>query len=139
MAGQPSDAPESRAGESATVYSPNVDPGLVTFDQQGVLHTIDWMSAAVQYYLPPTGRVILALNYTQSTSKNIADLYPRGGAEIELLSRIGKQSRYADVNLFWDVTPAVRVGASFQYTAVEYIDGQKPYNLRTMGQAVYVF
>jgi hypothetical protein len=122
-------------------YSPNVDSGLVTFDQQGVLHTIDWSAfmVGIQYYLPPTGRVIVALNYTQSTSKNIADLYPRGGAEIELLSRIGKQSRYADANLFWDVTPAVRVGASFQYTATEYIDGQKPHNLRTMGQAVYVF
>jgi hypothetical protein len=123
------------------VYTPNIDRGLVTFDQQGVLHTIDWRAfmVGIQYYLPPTGRVILSLNYTQSTSKNIADLYPRGGAEIELLSRIGKQSRYADVNLFWDVTPAVRIGGSFQYTSTEYIDGQEPHNFRTMGQTVYVF
>jgi hypothetical protein len=113
----------------------------VTFDRQGVLHTIDWRTFMVglQYYLPPTGRVIVSVNYTQADSKNIANLYPQGGAEIELLSRVAKRSQYADANLFWDVTPAVRVGASFQYTAVEYIDGEKPHNLRTMGQAAYVF
>lgn len=123
------------------LYSADVDNGLVTFDSRGVLHTIDWQTFMVglQYYLPPTGRVIVSLNYTQASSKNMATLYPRGGAEIELLSRVAKLSRYADANLFWDVTPAVRVGASVQYTTVEYIDGEKPHNLRTMGQAVYVF
>jgi hypothetical protein len=69
----------------------------------------------------------------------MASLFPRGGAEIELLSRVAQLSRYIDANLFWDVTPAVRVGGSFQYTTVEYIDGEKPHNMRTMGQAVYVF
>ena len=123
------------------LYTPDIDNGLVTFDRQGVLHTIDWRTFMVglQYYLPPTGRVIVSVNYTQADSKNMASLYPKGGAEIELLSRVAKQSRYADANLFWDVTPAVRVGGSFQYTAVEYIDGEKPHNLRTMGQAAYVF
>jgi hypothetical protein len=48
-------------------------------------------------------------------------------------------SRYADANLFWDVTPAVRVGASVQYTQVEYVDGNKPHNIREMGQALYLF
>src|SRR5204863_8242482 len=77
------------------LYSPDIDNGLVTFDRTGVLHTIDWQTfmVGVQYYLPPTGRVILALNYTQASSKNMAALYPRGGAEIELLSRVAKASR----------------------------------------------
>lgn len=123
------------------LYSPDIDNGLVTFDRTGVLHTIDWRTLMVglQYYLPPSGRVIFSVNYTQSYSKNMASLYPRGGAEIELLSRVAHLSRYADANLFWDVTPAVRVGGSVQYTTVEYIDGETPHNVRGMGQAVYVF
>jgi hypothetical protein len=69
----------------------------------------------------------------------MAQLFPRGGSEIELLSRVAKLSRYADANIFWDVTPSVRVGASFQYTSTEYVDGETPRNLRYMAQALYFF
>jgi hypothetical protein len=123
------------------LYSPDIDNGLVTFDTQGVLHTIDWQAFRVglQYYFPPTGRLIFSANYTQANSKNMAKLFPRGGAEIELLGSVANVSQYADVNLFFDVTPAVRIGVSGQYTRVEYLDGDHPHNLRAMGQAVYVF
>jgi hypothetical protein len=122
-------------------YASNIDNGLVTFDTQGVLHTIDWRAfrAGLQYYLPPAGRVLVSLNFTEADSKNMADLYPQGGAEIELLTRVAKLSRYADANVFWDATPSVRFGVSVQYTAVKYIDGEMPHNLRSMGQALYVF
>jgi hypothetical protein len=125
----------------APVYSPDVDNGLVTFDNAGVLHTIDWQTfmAGIQYYLPPTGRVILAANYTEGFSRNMAQLYPRGGAEINLPTRVARLSRYADANVFFDVTPAVRIGGSFQYTATEYVDGETPRNLRWMASALYVF
>jgi hypothetical protein len=125
----------------APVYSPDVDNGLVTFDNAGVLHTIDWQTfmAGIQYYLPPTGRVILAANYTEGFSRNMAQLYPRGGAEINLPTRVARLSRYADADVFFDVTPAVRVGGSFQYTATEYVDGETPRNLRWMASALYVF
>jgi hypothetical protein len=123
------------------VYNANIDDGLVTFDLTGVLHTIDWQAftAGLQYYLPPTGRVMLAFNFTESYSKNMSQLYPHGGTEIELLSRVAKISRYADANVFWDVTPAVRVGASFQYTTTTYVDGETPRNLRYMAQGLYFF
>jgi hypothetical protein len=123
------------------VYDADIDNGLVSFDTQGVLHTIDWQAfkVGVQYYLPPTGRLIFAANYTQAHSNNLAKLFPQGGAEIELLGRVADTSRYADANLFWDATPAVRLGLSGQYTAVEYLDGDKPHNIRAMGQALYVF
>jgi hypothetical protein len=42
-------------------------------------------------------------------------------------------------NVFWDVTPAVRLGLSGQYTSVDYLDGDKPHNIRAMGQALYAF
>jgi hypothetical protein len=125
----------------APVYSPDIDNGLVTFDNGGVLHTIDWQTFMVglQYYLPPTGRIILAGNLTEAYSKNMAQLYPRGGAEINLPTRVAQLSRYADANVFFDVTPAVRVGGSFQYTTTEYVDGETPRNMRWMGSALYFF
>ncbi|HXX66561.1 MAG TPA: hypothetical protein VEK07_05245 [Polyangiaceae bacterium] len=123
------------------VYTPDIDNGLVTFDTSGVLHTIDWQTfmAGIQYYVPPMGRVILSANYTEGYSKNMASLYPQGGAEIGLLTKVAKLLRYADANVLWDVTPAVRVGASFQYTTTEYIDGETPRNFRYMAQGLYFF
>jgi hypothetical protein len=123
------------------VYAQDIDDGLVAFDLTGVLHTIDWQSFMVglQYYLPPTGRVIFAANFTEAYSQNLSALFPRGGKEIAFLSRVAYISRYADANVFWDVTPAVRVGASFQYTTTKYVDGEIPRNLRSMAQALYFF
>jgi hypothetical protein len=123
------------------LYHGNVDDGLVSFDTQGVLHTIDWQAfkVGIQYYLPPMGRVILSANYTQAHSKNMAQLFPKGGAEIELLTKVADTSSYVDVNLFWDATPAVRLGLSGQYTRVKYLDGDEPHNLRAMLQALYAF
>jgi len=123
------------------VYDANIDDGLVSFDTQGVLHTIDWRAfrAGLQYYAPPGGRLIVAANYTEAHSNNMAKLFPMGGAEIELLGRVVDTSRYGDLNLFFDATPSVRVGLSGQYTQVHYLDGDQPHNLRAMGQAVYVF
>jgi hypothetical protein len=122
------------------LYDSNADNGLVTFDTRGVVHTIDWQAfrAGLQYYLPG-GRVIFAANYTQAHSKNMAQLFPHLGEEIQLLVRVADTSRYGDVNLFWDATPAVRFGISGQYTAVEYLDGDKPHNIRGMAQALYAF
>jgi hypothetical protein len=109
-----------------------VDDGLVTFDRFGVLHTIDWQAWRVdaQYYLPPSGRVRLYAVYLQTYSSNLFDLYPQGGAEIELLNYVADASRYAEFNVFWDVTPAVRVGAAGIYSSVRYLDGAEPYNIR---------
>ena len=124
------------------VYTGNIDPGIVTFDiQNGVLHTIDWQTlmAGFQYYLPPTGRLFVAGNVTHAFSKNIASLYPVGATEIGLLTYIARQSTYYDANLFWDATPAVRIGASVQYTTMEYLDGQKPHNIREMLQILYAW
>jgi len=124
------------------LYDANIDNGLVTFDSRGVLHTIDWQAFRVglQYYLPPMkGRLFLSANYTQAHSGNLTKLFPKGGAEIELLVNVADTSRYADLNLFWDVTPAVRIGLSGQYTEVEYLDGAKPHNIRGMAQTVYQF
>lgn len=127
-------------------YAGDIDNGLVTFDLQGVLHTIDWRAVrgGLQYYLPPAGRLIFAANVTYSYSPNLHDLFLMGGSEIELLGTIADRSIYADANLFFDATPAVRFGISGQFTRVHYLhvagrDDESPHNLRGMAQALYVF
>jgi hypothetical protein len=133
--------PNPAQANPAPEYTANIDDGLVTFDTQGVVHTIDWwaLRMGLQYYLPPSGRLIVSANYTMGYSENMAELFPKGGAEIELLTRVADRSQYADLNLMWDVTPAVRVGISGQYSKVDYLDGDAPHNVRVMGQALYAF
>jgi hypothetical protein len=133
--------PNPAFANPAPAYTPDVDNGLVTFDNAGVLHTIDWQTfmAGIQYYLPPAGRVFVSANFTEAYSKNMAQLYPRGGEEIFLNTKVARLLRYADANVFFDVTPAVRVGGSFQYTTTEYIDAETARNLRWMAQALYFF
>lgn len=123
------------------LYTPNIDDGLVSFDARGVVHSIDWWALrfGLQYYLPPSGRMIVSVNYTQAYSGNMHELFPRGGAEIELLARVADRSHYADVNFMWDATPSIRLGLSGQYTQVIYLDRDAPHNLRVMGQALYTF
>jgi hypothetical protein len=125
----------------APAYDANIDQGLVTFDTSGRLHTINWQEfrIGVQYYLPPSGRVFITANYIQGHSDNIGKLFPKGGAEIELLGRVADTSYYADSTLYWDATPSVRFGLMGAYTKVRYLDGDKPHNMRGMGLAQYAF
>jgi hypothetical protein len=122
-------------------FDANVDEGLVTFDRLGVLNTIDWQAFRIdaQYYLPPTGRVRIAGIYAEAFSRNMSDLYPRGGAEIELLTHVADRTRYVEANLFWDVTPEARIGAAGIYTMTEYLDGEDPHNIRTKLTGMYFF
>ena len=122
------------------VYDSNVDNGLVSFDTQGMLNTIDWTALRVglQYYLPSTGRWIFSANYTQAHSANMAMLYG-DPSRFDLQAHFAETFRYADAKLTFDVTPVVRVGVSSQYTQTVYIDGDKPHNLRVSGQAIYLF
>jgi len=133
--------PNPARASPAPEYEANVDEGLVTFDRLGVLNTIDWEGFRVdaQYYLPPSGRVRLAAIYTQAYSKNMAGLYPQGGAEIDLITHIADRVRYVEGNIFWDVTPEIRVGAAGIYTTVTYLDGEEPHNVRGKATAHYFF
>lgn len=121
-------------------YDANVDQGLVSFDRLGVLNTIDWEGFRVdaQYYFPG-GRVRLQGIYTQAYSKNMSALYPQGGTEIDLLTHIADRLRYVEGNLFWDVTPEVRLGTACIYTTVTYLDGENPYNIRGKVTGYYFF
>ncbi|HEY4102738.1 MAG TPA: hypothetical protein VGM44_02570, partial [Polyangiaceae bacterium] len=93
-------------------YTPNIDSGIVTFDANGALHTINWQAVVVglQYYLPIAGgRIWVSGTYTQSKSSNITILTP-----IPNRGSVYFKSEYEDANLFVAVTDAVQLSASFQ-------------------------
>ncbi len=96
----------------APYYTPNIDSGIVTYDANGALHTINWQAVVVglQYYLPIAGgRVWVSGTYTQSKSTNITGLTP-----IPNRGSVFFKSEYEDANLFVALTDAVQLSASFQ-------------------------
>jgi len=115
-------------------YTPNVDPGLVGFDLKWNLHTINWQTfiVGIQYYLPPRGRVFISGNYSQGKSNNIANYYHPDSTTQPWVNPWGvfQSSRYADGNIFFDVTPAIRTGFSYQWVEQNLTDGTSAHNNR---------
>jgi hypothetical protein len=106
------------------LYRPNIDSGIVTYDANGNLKSIDWQAVVVgvQYHLPiDGGRVWISGNYSRVKSGNVSKLTPvasRGG--------IFTQADYIDANLFMTVTPAVQLGLSYQTT--HQVFGDNPFS-----------
>ncbi len=102
------------------VYRPNIDTGIVTYDANGNLKSLDWRSLVLglQYYLPVAGgRIWVSATASRIESANILRLTPeasRGGVFIS--------QDYVDGNLFAAVTPEVQVGLSFQMTRQTFGD-----------------
>ncbi|HVZ87870.1 MAG TPA: hypothetical protein VHG72_12925 [Polyangia bacterium] len=150
----PADTPVNAAGASVpqtpgsaplvgTPYTPDVDPGMVAFDSNGFLHTINWETfiVGVQYYLPPTGRVFLSGNYSRGNSNNIASLYHPDSPRQPWVNAqaVFRASRYADGNLFVDITPPIRVGVSYQRVDQNFADGTSGHNNRIETTFLYFF
>ncbi len=114
-------------------YSPDIDNGMVTYDPSGngVLHTINWRTFVVgaQWYL---GRFVLGANYTQGDSDNMADLFPKSTSVL-------KKAQYADGTVLFDMTPAIRLGLSYQFVLQTFCDDATARNHRFEGTAIYFF
>jgi hypothetical protein len=115
-------------------FAPNIDNGLVTYDPQGNLHTIDWTSylVGIQYYLPPSGNVFISANYAKMKSGNI-DSYgsPKGN--------IYNKYEWWDVNLFWNVLPSTRFGLEYAFYKSSYADGSSASNNRVQFSGWFLF
>ena len=120
----------------APTYAADIDNGMVTIDANGKIHTIDWQSyiIGIQYYLPPSGRVFVSANYSGMKSGNAASYVNAAGT-----AKIFDKSYWADVNLFCDVTPAVRLGAEYAYFHQTYGDGVEAKNTRLQFSGLYLF
>lgn len=137
-------APQDLAGAAPQVglpYTPNIDPGLVAFDQYEILHTINWQTFLVglQYYLPPRGRAFVSANYSEGMSSNIASLYHPITPRQPWINPLGvfKSSRYVDGNIFFDITPAVRTGLSYQWVQQKLTDDTTVHNHRFHMTVIY--
>ncbi|MFZ5894802.1 MAG: hypothetical protein ACOY0T_27315 [Myxococcota bacterium] len=128
--------PNPNMTSPAPTYPSNTDAGMVTYDAQGELHTIDWRSFIVglQYYLPPSGKVWVSVNYSQMKSDNATSYVDAAGA-----ARIFNKSYWADANLFVDATSALRFGAEYAYFHQTYGDGVEAKNTRLQFSAFLLF
>lgn len=110
-------------------YVPNIDPGLVTYDNAGNLHTIDWLTFTVgaQYYLPfARGRFFVSANYAEAHSDNVAQWADPGQVPY-----IFTKTQYYDGNLFWDASQAIRVVLSGQFYKQTFADSESASDVRT--------
>ncbi|HZJ65968.1 MAG TPA: hypothetical protein VFD36_20815 [Kofleriaceae bacterium] len=127
--------PPAMPGGASTAFTANIDPGMVTYDTNGDLHTINWKTFMVglQYYLPPNGQVTIGANYTQGSSDNISD-----GLTGSALTAVMKKSQFFELVALGDITPAVRAGLAWQRIEQTRGDDQHPRNNR-VELSVYFF
>lgn len=114
-------------------FTANVDNGLVIFRPDGTLHPVQWTSFVVgaQYYLPPSGKIWLSANYSYLHSANAHALGdPKKGFDT---------LKWADGNVFFEVTPVVRFGVDVAWFDQTYADDTDATNLRVQGSAYLVF
>jgi hypothetical protein len=110
------------------LYQPNVDSGIVTWDANRDLKTIDWRGFVIgaQYYLPVAkGRVWLSGIFAQIVSKNVVELTPRPNR-----GNVFDKAQYIDGSLFVALTEQWQTAVSLQTVEQTFGDGFKARNNR---------
>jgi hypothetical protein len=110
--------PNPTGATPAPTYTPNFDPGLVALSADGNAHLIQWQSVlvGVQYAFPKlNGLLWVSANYSHMDSNNS---FLHGDAK-----KVRHTLDWVDANLFWDATPAVRLGLEYAWFSDEYVDG----------------
>jgi hypothetical protein len=132
---------------SAIPYNSQIDPGLVTVSSSGVVTLIEWQTAraGLQYYFPGLdGRMWISANYANVFSPNAPNLLTTTAATATAkattnASSIRNALNWFDVNVMGDLTPAVRLGIEYAYSADKYLDGLTGTNHRVQGSAFFIF
>jgi hypothetical protein len=110
------------------LFIQNIDSGLVTYDAEENLKTINWRALVLgaQYYLPiSVVRIWVTGLYARVESDNLKELTPltnQGG--------IFTKAQYMDGSVFVGITPDLHIGASFQVTEQWRPSGAQPRNMR---------
>jgi hypothetical protein len=145
----------------APTYPQNIDNGLVNFcpiapgipagctGNAGSLVGIQWQTLMVgaQYYLPGVGgRVWVSGNFSYQRSPNAADFTRPTAATTPQANYYGstvyqvRQSEYfADGNVFFQITPAARLGAEYAVFNDQYVDLQRAVNTRIQASGWFIF
>jgi DcaP outer membrane protein len=113
----------------APVYTPNIDNGIVTFDVDGKVRTINWegMMVNARYNLPFRAGKMLSLSgiFSRIKSNNAVALTPRQGQAF-----VWDKGQYIEGTLWWSITPAFQMALSYQTMAQTYGDGTLARNNR---------
>jgi hypothetical protein len=113
----------------APTYTPNIDNGIVTYDANGALQTIDWQAfmVAANYHLPiRQGKMFwVSGTYSQNYSDNAVKLTPTLGQPF-----VWNKGRYWDATVWWDITPAFQMALSVQTMTQTFGDGSNATNRR---------
>ncbi len=106
----------------APTYTPNIDNGIVTFDVDGKLRTINWQGMMVNahYHLPFRDGKMLSLSgtYSQVRSTNAMSLTPRQGRYF-----VWDKGHNIDGTLWWSITPSFQMALSYSMMQQTYGDG----------------
>jgi hypothetical protein len=123
---------------SVPTYTPNIDPGVATFDADSLLQTINWLTfvANIQYHLPINeGRAAwISATYSYLHSNNVLSLTPQAGVPYAW-----SKGQYVDGTLWIGLTPAAQIALSGQWTQQTFGDGVKADNIRGEGSFYFFF
>lgn len=130
--------PNPSGATPAPTFAPNVniDSGLIEYGASGAPHSLRWqvLMGGIQYYLPPSGRVWVSVNYSHMKSSNILRYVgPAAGAALF------DQSDWYDANLFWDFNLATRFGLEYARTKQTFGDDSTRTNHRVQFSGWLIF
>ncbi|HSY20781.1 MAG TPA: hypothetical protein VK841_01625 [Polyangiaceae bacterium] len=119
-------------------YTPDIDPGIVTFDGAGNLHAIQWTTylMGAQYMLPGVdNKLLLSGNYSHMESANSHD-YTFGAANA---SKVLHAVDWFDVNFFYDPVPGARFGLEYANFNDSMVSGLRAINHRVQFSGFFIF
>jgi hypothetical protein len=120
------------------VYTPNIDPGIATYDATGTLQTINWRTAIanLRYHLPFDDGKRVWLSFTGSLvqSTNAVAVTPPQGRFF-----VWSKGGYFDANAWISVTGPLLVGLSFQGEQQTFGDNVNAHNFRGEGSCYFFF
>jgi hypothetical protein len=128
-----------------TPYNSDVDAGLVTISGTGAINLIQWQTirGGLQYTIPKLdGKMWISGNYANVSSPNAPSLLTTTtvmGKATTNASAVRNALNWFDVDVMGDLTPAVRLGIEYAYSADKYVDGVTGKNHRVQGSAYYIF
>jgi len=129
--------PNPAAANPAPAYDPKIDPGIAMYNRNGDLRMVQWTAfvAGLQYYLPGSGNLFVSANYSRVQSANSGDFGPAA----TVAGKTRQAEDFFDVNLFWDITPAVRLAGEYANFHDSYNDNSHATNERVQVSGAFLF
>ena len=125
--------PNPGKANPAPVYTPNIDPGLAMYTEGGQLLAVKVQSynVGLQWYPFDQNRFFVSAYYGDIQSANAIDFGPH--------TKNWNEDAYYTASIFFDVTPAVRLGLEQDLYNMTFNDSTQAKNYRTQFSAFYIF